>query len=92
MATNMLPTIEKLEVRKNYSTWKTQMRYYLSHEELWDLTSIRQDNAANKRSDYFDYNNFITTTCAKYSKHPETPLLILSFRVCSPLPLSLSEF
>jgi hypothetical protein len=51
MATNMLPTIEKLEGRKNYSTWKTQMRYYLSHEELWDFTSIRPDTAANKRRD-----------------------------------------
>jgi hypothetical protein len=34
MATNMLPTIEKLEGRKNYSTWKTQMKYYLSHEDV----------------------------------------------------------
>jgi hypothetical protein len=47
----MLPIIEKLEGRKNYSTWKTQMRYYLSHEELWDLTSIRPDNAANRKRD-----------------------------------------
>jgi hypothetical protein len=44
----LLPTIEKLEGRKNYSTWKTQMRYYLSREELWDLTSIRPDTAAIK--------------------------------------------
>jgi hypothetical protein len=43
---NMLPTIEKFEGHKNYSTWKTQMRYYLPDEELWDLTSIRPDNAA----------------------------------------------
>jgi hypothetical protein len=47
----MLPTIEKLEARKNYSAWKTQMRYYLSREELWDLTSIRPDTAANKKRD-----------------------------------------
>jgi hypothetical protein len=48
MANNMLPTIEKLEGRKNYSTWKTQLRYYLSHEELWDLVSTRPGGAANR--------------------------------------------
>jgi hypothetical protein len=51
MTTNMLSTIEKLKGHKNYSTSKTQMRYYLSQEDLWDLTSIRPDNAANKRRD-----------------------------------------
>jgi hypothetical protein len=49
MATNMMPINEKLEGRKNYSTWKIHMRYYLSHEELWYLTSVRPDIAASKK-------------------------------------------
>jgi hypothetical protein len=49
MANNMLATIKKLEGRKNYLTWKTQIRYYLSHEELWDLVSTRPDVAANRK-------------------------------------------
>ncbi|KAK9680567.1 protein of unknown function (DUF4219) [Popillia japonica] len=36
MATNML-SIEKLDGRKNYAVWKTQMKFYLIHEELWDF-------------------------------------------------------
>jgi hypothetical protein len=53
MANNMLLTIEKLQGRKNYSTWKTQMRYYLSHEEFWDLVSTRPDGC-NLQSAYED--------------------------------------
>jgi hypothetical protein len=36
---NSIMTIEKLEGRKNYSVWKTQMKFYLVHEELRDLVS-----------------------------------------------------
>jgi hypothetical protein len=36
---NSMMTIEKLEGRKNYYVWKTQMKFYLVHEELWDLVS-----------------------------------------------------
>jgi hypothetical protein len=51
MANNMLPTTEKLKGRKNCSTWRTQMRYYISHEELWHLVSTRPDGAANRKRD-----------------------------------------
>ncbi|KAK9731515.1 hypothetical protein QE152_g13584 [Popillia japonica] len=36
METNML-SIQKLVGRKNYAVWKTQMKFYLIHEELGHL-------------------------------------------------------
>ncbi|KAK9737887.1 protein of unknown function (DUF4219) [Popillia japonica] len=63
METNML-SIEKLDERKNYAVWKTQMKFYLIHEELWDLvekapgeseaaiTDRKRDAKALSRLDY----------------------------------------
>jgi hypothetical protein len=77
MANNMLPTIEKLEGRQNYSTWKIQMRYYLSHEELWDLVSTRLDGAANRKRDTRDLSKiglFIQPQCLVHLEGAETTI------------------
>jgi hypothetical protein len=73
----MLPTTEKLEGCKNYSTWKTQMRYYLSHEELWDLTSIRPDTAENRKRDVRTLSKIgllVQLQCLIYLEDAETTM------------------
>lgn len=35
-STNVLPAIDKLVGRENFSTWKFAVQAYLEHEELWD--------------------------------------------------------
>ncbi|KAJ8884824.1 hypothetical protein PR048_011020 [Dryococelus australis] len=36
---NNFSVIERLEGKKKYRKWRTQMEYYLGHEDLWDLVS-----------------------------------------------------
>jgi hypothetical protein len=48
---NSVLTIEKLEERRNYSVWRTQMKYYLIHEELWDLVSNEPTTATERKRD-----------------------------------------
>jgi len=37
--TGILPPIEKLLGRENYSTWQFAMKTYLEHEDLWECVS-----------------------------------------------------
>jgi hypothetical protein len=46
---NSILTIEKLEGRKNYTVWRTQMKYYMIHEELYDLVSDEPTAGADRK-------------------------------------------
>jgi hypothetical protein len=49
MATNMLPTIEKLEGRNNYSTWKTRLYLMKTREDIEQLNATRIQTEIFKR-------------------------------------------
>jgi hypothetical protein len=53
------------------------MRYYLSHEELWDLTSICLDTEANKRRDVKALSKIgllVEPQCLVYLENAETTM------------------
>lgn len=39
-SSSSLPSFEKLEGSRNYSTWKNQMELVLIHDDLWEYTSV----------------------------------------------------
>jgi hypothetical protein len=72
---NSILTIEKLQGWKNYTVWKTQMRFYLVHEKLWDLVSTEpaagDTGAADRKRDLRALSKIGLLVRPKCPVHPQ---------------------